>query len=211
LRTDAGRLVANGTPLPNILSGVEDVAKALSGAAPFVLTFAEGAAPGDVLAIARVIATEGETTLVERLAASALGTVTVEQLEAEQAAAPARARATAQLSAEMMAEIEAEQAREQAAAAAAAAEEARLAEAAASGLTGNASLDDALVQAALTRDAKDLDKLLDEAANRIEAAARGGDMELAARGIAVIVAREQEMTDADARRVYFVVLRRLFR
>jgi HEAT repeat protein len=210
LRTDGGRLVANGTPLPDILSGVHEVAGALGGNAPFALSFSAAAAPGDVLALARLLATELPAVLPERLAGLTLATVSAARVE-ETDAAPARSRATAQLSAELLAEIEAEQAREQAAVAAVAAEQARLAEAAASGLTGNESLDDVLVQAALTRDAKDLDALLDEAANRIEAAARSGDVELAVRGTAVLVSREHDATDNDARRVYFVALRRLFR
>ena len=130
LRAEGGRLTANGTPLPEVLTGVESVARALSGAVSYALHFEKGAAPADILGVARLIATDSPDPLVRRVTQLAPKSVRMESVG--EAAEPARARATAQLTAEMIAEIEADKARAEAAVAAeAAAAEAAAAEAAA--------------------------------------------------------------------------------
>lgn len=131
LRAEGGRLTANGTPLPEILTGVEPVVRALSGAVSYALHVEKGAAPADILAVARVIATDSPDPLVQRITQLAPKRIRIQSVG--DAAAPARARETAQLTAEMIAEIEADKARVAAAQAAeeSAAPEATAAESAA--------------------------------------------------------------------------------
>jgi HEAT repeat protein len=58
LATQEWRLVVNGTPLPEALTGVQDLAAQLIGHAVKELRFDQGATPADVLGVARILATE---------------------------------------------------------------------------------------------------------------------------------------------------------
>lgn len=109
LRADGPRLTANGTPLPEILTGIQAVASALSGPVSYSLSIDKGASPADILGLARVIASDSPDPLMQRVTQLALKTVRMEAVG--EVAEPARARETAQLTTEMIAEIEADKAR----------------------------------------------------------------------------------------------------
>ncbi|HKS04995.1 MAG TPA: HEAT repeat domain-containing protein [Gemmatimonadaceae bacterium] len=248
LRAEGGRLTANGTPLPEILTGVEPVAKALSGAVSYALHIDKGAAPADILGVARVVATESPDPLVQRITQLAPKNIRIESVG--EAAAPARARETAQLTTEMIAEIEADKARtaaaeaaeiaaaESAAAEAAAAQAAAAEQAAAKvddtpavaapaaaaepepappapepdvRTTGDDTLDALFERLAAVMDPKSASSVLEELAGRIDVHARQGNVPMVLRGVAVMIEREQSITDADIRRAYLVSVRRVFR
>jgi hypothetical protein len=207
IRSEGGRLTANGTPLPDILTGVADVAAALSGAVTYALVFARGAPPADVLGVARLIGSDSPDPLVRRMAQLAPKSVRMEPVG--ESAAPARSRETAQLTSEIIAEIEADKARAATADAAAAPVPAPAAPT--SGITGDETLDKLFGRLDAVIDPKNLNTLLDELAGRIDVAAREGRIPIVLRGISALMEREKRTTDADLRRVYLVAVRRVFR
>lgn len=209
LRADEGRLLANGTRLPEILTGVKDVTAALSGAVAYSLTFAQGAAPADILAVARLIATDSPDPLMSRVAQVAPRTVQMESVA--ESGAVVTPRPTAQLTAELVAAIEADQALAEAAEAAETAPAAPAPEPVPEGITGNDVLDRLLSRLGRTTDAKAATALLEEFAGRIDVHAREGNIMLVLRGVNAIIARERAITDVDLRRAYLVKLRRIFR
>ena len=204
LRPDEGRLLANGTPLPDILTGVKDVAGILSGAVTYSLTFEQAAPPADILGVARLIATESPDPLVQRMAQ--LAPRTVKMASVEEGAIPGRARATATLTTELIAEIEADKARAEAAAAEAVAP----VEAAPKGATGDPTLDALLTRLAATVDTNAATALLEELASRIDIRAREGNLPVVVRGISALLDLEASIVDQDMRRNYLVTTRRLF-
>jgi HEAT repeat protein len=206
LRADDGRLLANGTPLPEILTGVKEVAAALTGAVSYALNFEQGAPPADILGVARLIATDSPDPLVRRVAQLALRGVKMESVSDD--ATPARSRATAQLTSELIDQIAADQA---STAAALAARAAAPAEAGREGLTGSDVIDRLIDRLTVTDEVKGATLLLEELAGRIDVCAREGKFVLVLRSIAALIAREIAITDADMRRAYLVTMRRMFR
>jgi HEAT repeat protein len=210
LRTDEGRLLANGTRLPEILTGITDITTALAGAVAYALTFDQGAAPADILAVARLIATESPDPLMSRVAQIAPRTVKMASVGDDDA--HSRARATAQLTPELVAAIEADKALAEAAeAAAGAAAEVPLPEPVPEGVTGEATLDRLLSRLSRATDPKAATLLLEEMAGRIDVHAREGNVPLVLRSVTALIMRERTITDVDMRRAYLVKLRRIFR
>lgn len=207
LRPEGGRLLANGTPLPDILTGVKEVTGALGGTVAYSLTFDQGASPGDILGIARFIATDSPDPLVSRVAHLAPKTARMDSVADD--ATPARARETATLTAELVAEIEAD--KERAAAAAAAAAAPPVEEAPIKGVTGDATIDRLLWRLSHLQDPKAAGPILEELAGRVDVFAREGNLSLVVRAINAMVERERPLSDQDMRRVYVVALRRVFR
>jgi hypothetical protein len=213
LRADEGRLLANGTPLPDILTGVKDVATALSGAVTYALNFDQGSPPADILGVARLIATDSPDPLVRRVAQLAPRSVKMESVAEE--ATPARARATAQLTTELINEIEADKAWVAAAEAtdpeAATAEMAVAEPVPAAGITGDDLLDRLIARLAASDDVRSATLVLDEIAGRLDVHAREGKVGVVLRGITALIARAATIVDPDMRRGYIVAMRRLFR
>ena len=212
LRAEEGRLTANGTPLPDILTGIKDVATALSGAVTYALNFEKGASPADVLGVARLIATDSPDPLVRRVAQ--LAPKSAKLVAVGEASEPARARDTVQLTTEMIAEIEADKAR---AAEVEAATDAGLApqvpepEPVVAGVTGDEMIDKLLGRLSISTDHKSVSVLLDELTGRIDVQSREGKVPLVLRAIAALVERERVVTDVDMRRAHLVGMRRVFR
>jgi HEAT repeat protein len=206
LRADESRLLANGTPLPDVLSGVKEVAAALSGAVAYALTFDKSAAPADILAIARLMATESPDPMVRRVAQLAPKTARMEAVGEQ--TEPARARATAQLTAELVAEIEADKAR-------AAAADAVAAEPSTpsipQGRMGNEFLDSLFDRLNAPPNQKALSATLEDIVVRVEVHSRLGDLALVTRAMVALFDRESAFPEGDPRRAYVVALRRLFR
>lgn len=90
------RLSVNGTPLADALTGVQDLSAQMIGHAVSELAFERGAAPADILGIARILASEpvpgdGGRAVQERL--QALGATTVKLTVRPADSAPAGASA----------------------------------------------------------------------------------------------------------------------
>lgn len=225
LATQDWRLVVNGAALPEALTGVQDLAAQVIGHAVRELNIDQGAAPADLLGIARILAAEplpgdGGRHVEQKLAALGATTVhvTVQGVEAV-------SRRTGAMEA-VAAEPAAEGAAVPPAPAAGTPTPAAVPPPAlGSGIvteetsghflafsavqTPKGTAEDIIAQLDATRSVNLTTRLLDELVTVAENAGREGRSEAVARAFHAVVSREVSIAEPNLKRAYVMALRRM--
>jgi HEAT repeat protein len=208
------RLQVNGQPLPEVLTGVQDLTAQLIGHAVAELKVDQGALPGDLLGFTRLVAMEpipgvGGAAIEQRLLELEVRTLHVVPAKGGAPTTPPVAPAPRAAPPDRPAEA---MPRKQAPPALAGvgtdeSSGAYLAFAALQQPKNSAS--ELLVQVDATKSVNVITRLLDELVALVEAAARDGRVELVVDAMHGIVARDTASQAADTRRAYQMALRRL--
>ena len=195
------RLIVNGTPLPEALTGVQDLSAQMIGHAVKQLDIAAGAAPADLLGTARILAAEavpgdGGRVFLQKMQALAAKTVTATVKELEpvvRGVTPPAGNAT------IPASVSTPSTSDEASGA--------MLLFAARSAKGSAA--DVLQQLDATTSVNMSTRLLDELVTLAENANREARLEEVADAFHGVVVREGRMTDADMKRAYVMALRRM--
>lgn len=210
------QLTVNGQPLPEALTGVQDLAAQLIGHAVRELDVDEGAAPADLLGVARILATEpvpgdGGANVEAKL--RELGARTVRVRVTGPALPPPRrptpARSVAAASAGHGTPPAAPPAAPPADAPTLYTDETSGSYLAFAAVQTRSAPSELLAQLDATRSVNLTTRLLDELGTLAENAARDGKSDTAAEVFHAIVVREAQVTDAELKRAYGMALRRM--
>lgn len=232
LATQEWRLVVNGTPLPEALTGVQDLAAQLIGHAVKELRVDAGAAPADMLGVARILAAEASPGDSGQSAAAKLQTLGAKTVHVETAGTAGSAAATSSpattataassTAAPVLAPVTNAGASAPAAAppreggtgagprrdsGASAGDDGKLLMFAAMQPQGSAG--ELFAQIDDTRSTTVITRVLDELITLAEGAAREGKSDLVTDVFHGIVRREAQAPDGDAKRSYVMAIRRI--